>query len=245
LLVSPHPDDIAFSLGGLIGQLKLPATLLTLFGRSNYTVANALQNDEREITLLRREEDRTFAKNNSLQWCYHEFPAAGLRFGGNWDKIFDNAAEPQKAVRAEMPKWNGPLRAAARLACGKGPPPAIIMLPAGLGNHHDHLLVREIFHKYAQEQDRPVAFYEDLPYALDLSESEIKAHMTEIDGSLKPQLLPFVDDTDDKVRRTTCYRSQVDEAVLRRLRLAGVRYGISAERIWSEVSNVSRIDLLR
>ena len=54
-------------------------TLVTLFGRSNFTYEGGFQADWQAVTALRRREDEAFARSLNLPLHYFELPEASLR----------------------------------------------------------------------------------------------------------------------------------------------------------------------
>src|SRR5438132_3690386 len=83
VVISPHADDAAYSIGGFIQKsiLKSQIHIVTLFGRSNFLRKTGFESDWRSVTTLRRREDTAFATRVGLELTYFDFPEAGLRVG--------------------------------------------------------------------------------------------------------------------------------------------------------------------
>src|SRR3989344_7815375 len=70
LFISPHPDDIAFSISGLLlSKMFKGATLLTIFTGSNYA-PNLATTEIAKISHVRKDEDRSFCERFELQYAY-------------------------------------------------------------------------------------------------------------------------------------------------------------------------------
>lgn len=219
LLLSPHADDAAFSLGGAIaaGLLPRPITLLTVFGRSTFSQATGPNGDVDAVTCQRRAEDEAYARRHGLQWIWLEHDDAVVRLG--WDAIFRGDA-PRPACT----------HAISEAVCGVGA--ALVLAPLGLGNHVDHGLLRDL--AVAMPRTGRLAFYEDLPYAATLSPNRIATHVQAFDPTLQPIELPLGPTAlEAKQADIETYASQVDVWIRRSLRRHARR---GRERLWSHES---------
>ena len=95
ILVSPHSDDIAYSLGGTILQdyFYKPVLMVTVFTRSNFTRSNfsfGVKSDNSEIiSKIRHLEDVQFTTKNDMRFLSFPFPEAPLR-GMSRQEMFSN-----------------------------------------------------------------------------------------------------------------------------------------------------------
>lgn len=219
LLLSPHADDAAFSLGGAIaaGLLPRPITLLTVFGRSTFSQATGPHGDVDAVTQQRRAEDEAYARRHGLQWIWLEHDDAVVRLG--WDAIF----------RGDAPR---PDHTHAIIAAAREVGAALVLAPLGLGNHVDHRLLRDLAIEMTHTEG--LAFYEDLPYAATLSPNRIATHVQAFDPALQPIELPL-DPAALEAKRADVetYASQVDFRIRRSLR-RHARTG--RERLWSRAN---------
>ncbi|HYR11217.1 MAG TPA: PIG-L family deacetylase, partial [Longimicrobium sp.] len=100
LVLSPHPDDAAFSVGGLLHRrVFAPVTIATVFGRTNFLGVHGFQDDAREATSIRRAEDAAFAAAIGANLISCEFPDASVRLEPSLDAIFGDA----EAIPPELP----------------------------------------------------------------------------------------------------------------------------------------------
>ncbi len=158
IYLSPHHDDIAFSLGGLVARAP-GGLLVNLFTRSGYVEGTPIDQWPdaavvERVTALRRAEDMAFADRYRLERADLGLDEPPVRQRSPWD--LDGLADDIEQVRA-------PLTALLERA----PDGARIFCPAGIGGHVNHLAVRAVvvgmLPELAARAD--VLFYEDLPYA--------------------------------------------------------------------------------
>ena len=231
VIFSPHADDAALSLGGVIQKkvLKQPVTLVTIFGRSNYLREGAFQKEWREVTSHRMAEDRAFASAAGLRWEFIQLPEAGLRLEPTFESIFSDKSH------TETPEPVG-LRAALREAldvmC-----PKILFVPLGLGWHHDHLLVRNVARELANQRSILTVYFEDLPYAADYSENEILEHVSAFDPALRRTSVQITAELESKLGALKLYRSQIGSDELMAVHNYSTRWheGQAVERVWSSI----------
>ena len=229
IIVAPHSDDAAFSLGGGISRFRRPLALATVFGRDNYTVDGGLEPDWRYVSERRKREDQSFALRHGLDWTYLDFSDAGLRFG-DWDLIFVPEDNITETLKPDLELFNDSI-SGELLVIIQRLSPAFLVLPAGIGRNRDHLLVREIGQQLARTLDLTAVYYEDLPYANDLSDAQITEWMTAIDPKLRPVTL-YMDGLGEKLQSVRLYETQVNSDVIERLSYAATRRGDPAERLW-------------
>jgi LmbE family N-acetylglucosaminyl deacetylase len=231
-IVSPHPDDAAFSLGGTIPQLRAPKRLVTVFGRSSYTIDGAVDDGETEVTRRRRSEDCDFAERSGLAWTYLDLPSASLRQRLSGAPIFIAGGEPA-VTDVERASWTEEIFGAV-FAEMPGDATTLLLLPAGLGGHRDHVFLSECLRGHAESRAIRTAFYEDLPYAMSLSEAEIRSLIGAIDPALSPVLVPIAGFLQQRLSGLQIYQSQIDSTLIDSLASAATRYGAAAERLWAD-----------
>jgi hypothetical protein len=158
IYLSPHHDDVAFSLGALVAGAP-GGLLVNLFTRSGYVEGTPV--DQRpdvaaveRVTALRRAEDLAFAAQYRLDRLDLGLDEPPVRGRSPWD--LEGLADDIEQLRV-------PLTALLeRVADGTQ-----IFCPAGIGGHVNHLAVRAVVIGMLAELARraEVLFYEDLPYA--------------------------------------------------------------------------------
>ena len=211
LLVSPHPDDLAWSLGGTVARLaaaEVPLSAVTLFTRTTYAPGSPAHGDAGAASLVRAEEDARWAALTGVALERFDLPDASLR--GYTDDT-EMGAPPAPAIVAEVAAR---LSAAVAAVC-----PQWILVPLAVGGHVDHAAVRQAVALLPGVPD--VLWYEDLPYAAGCA-GEFTAHpvLVEVDRCWAA--------TEAGVR---CYPSQEPAAILPEIRRH--RAAVSGERLWA------------
>jgi LmbE family N-acetylglucosaminyl deacetylase len=227
LALSPHPDDIAFSVGGLLRWLaaRTDITLVTVFTR-NVWVPNleVSEPDEETVSRLRQAEDVRYCERVGVHRVPLGLPDAGLRG-------YDDLTE-RLAPRAEAEVAAAVREALAALLPDRG----ALLCPLGLGGHVDHGIVRDAALAVETGTARHVAFYEDLPYARHLDDAEIAAHAGRVDAAARPHRFDLAPPLwrrkleDLAVYRTQVREQDLDDFSAHARRVSGER-GL-AERVW-------------
>jgi LmbE family N-acetylglucosaminyl deacetylase len=239
LVLSPHADDAALSLGGclLAGALPGPVTIVTIFGESNF-MDGAFHADVRAVTQRRRAEDEAFAAAAGARLLFWSNAEAALRPSastGVFAAGFDVSLDEPAGLDAQL---------SSLLAAS---PPELVLSPLGLGCHRDHLLVTRLAGRLAKQHALPIAYYEDLPYAAAESMRGIRARARNIDRPLKPWLVSIAAEFSAKMAALRHYSSQIGAADMKRvayhasrrswLERARNRFGSSVrypiERVWN------------
>ena len=217
ILLSPHSDDIALSIGGALSLnfFEKPIKIVTIFTKSKYAPCSEI-NDPELISETRQLEDSTFANAigvdiQHLQFQEPEFRGykSPLLKGGNAfsDPIFD--------------KVYGAVCDIIKLDKN-----ALVLSPMGIGHHIDHLIVSEISSKIHNENNINVAYYEDLPYAAYFTLKEIDARAKSLNSGVRPYRIDITTTINDKISNIELYKSQVCRKTLPlRVKLHGVRIG--------------------
>ncbi len=228
LVLSPHADDAALSVGGLLLRVgrRSAIQLLTLFGRSNYLRSSGCENDWRLVSERRKREDTAFARRIGAHLDYLDFPEASLRLGYSLAKVFVDAEKARLSVPRDLMKKVTPVVERAR--------PALILSPLGLGGHRDHLIARNLARTIGRRQDLTVMYYEDLPYAAAVPERELLSHVRSFDSNLRPTLVSVEEELRSKLDNLTLYRSQIGIEEMKAVDVHARRWRDSgaAERLW-------------
>lgn len=148
--LSPHYDDICFSLG-MTAQRRGGGQLVNVFTTSNYLDGKLAPAEQ--VTPIRDAEDRAFAEASGLERHnlglaeatvegFHPFDLAGI------EKEVDALEQPLIGLLQGM--------AATKIYC-----------PLGVGRHRNHLSVfLAVVKSFATLREKAtIYFYEDLPYA--------------------------------------------------------------------------------
>lgn len=150
LFLSPHFDDICFSLGGFLSKLgnDVEKTIINIFTRSSYIRRMAMDYGDLElrtelISKIRAAEDLAYCRMHNMQ-------QVNLRFAET------SGCEKEKEIYEEI------LNLLDALNTDKN---SIIFFPMGVGEHPDHLTIFSMGQKLMETCGYNFAIYEDLPYA--------------------------------------------------------------------------------
>ncbi len=193
--VSPHLDDAAFSVGGVLARLADAGHEVTVVTCLTATVpdpqgfALACQTDkglgpEVDYMAVRREEDRRAMQVLGVRHVHLPLPEAPHRG-------YDSPAALFAGIREDDPL---DLSVLADLDAD------VLLAPQGLGSHVDHLqVVRAV-----AALDRPTAWWPDAPYVLRAPDAPPSP---DLPGGLVPLHLPG--DADRRADACACYATQL------------------------------------
>ncbi len=198
IILSPHCDDAALSIGGSLSRFcrdDRRVTILTCFSLSRYTRFSSAGSVE-EISELRKSEDRAMVsrvRSQGLGLEYLEFRDAPLRCGRTSKNLFDGRI---------LPNEEGLLELLTRRLQDHVSPTSTVFAPLGIGSHIDHLLSRMAIDRLASTV-RKIVYYEDQPYA-----ALQPGAGTALCEGLTPRLIPI--NPRDKFFLLDAYASQLE-----------------------------------
>ena len=252
LILSPHRDDAAFSLSLAITNwltARHTVTILNVFTRSRFApysdAAFVHENDELSyVSAMRLREDELFIRRiketlpkghkNNLHMLDLNLKDAPIRLRIPLEAVNTtpvNPADPSiEKIRKALTRHFEP-------APGQSPMQALVV-PAALGNHIDHLTVREAAQPFTTQL--PTAFYEDLPYATHPNAlTDLEALRTTAAERNEPLAEIFYNTNEPTAAAITRkrklvlnYASQIDEAAGDVIANFAATYN-GAERLWA------------
>ena len=208
--LSPHHDDVCFSLGGLVARSR-GGWLINLFTRSGYSVVppGGSRPDVETVTRIRTDEDDAFARACGMTKLDLGLTDAALEVRD----IFDLSA-----TRLIGAAFKGPLLARIRaIAAGISPDKRLTLFcPAGIGGHVNHVATMQtIVEALPSLQDRyRVLFYEDLHYASSIEKRQ--AGLLRLFAAMQGRrggriAVSFAEASKEKLALVRLYRSQFAE----------------------------------
>lgn len=233
--VSPHSDDICFSIAGFVRKRRA-GILLTVFPNSAYLVPRpgrrTVSSDD--VTRTRMSEDRAFAAACNLEARFLELGCAS--FYGK--PPFDLTGVREKAAGTEAPLMQALLDLAGDADAAARP---WLFCPAGIGNHVDHVAVLMVVTRNLERlrSRYRLAFYEDLYYASDarVRSAGLQRLFQSLRGrSLKRHSFPLGDGSAEKLKLLHLYPSQFVALpqTLEHFTPADGTVGTPHEAIWTE-----------
>jgi len=237
LVLSPHRDDAAFSIGCAIEswvRAGQEVTMINIFTESAYSPNSTVPCTVESVGLVRAQEDRTFASAlaGPIRILDLNRLDAPLRNPSRYSSTIRCVGELPNEDESEALNLAGQLsQELASLSTE-----TFLLVPLALGNHVDHRVVHASAKLFASKV-ACFGFYEDLPYAGELSENELRDHIVSVERTwgiiLRPHMLGSGgnDEIEHKRRIAQVYESQLlDEDMTSILRHAHRMEG--RERIW-------------
>lgn len=169
LLISPHPDDIAYSCLLPALDKKNTATVLTVFSRSKYAYESSIAYDVDVVTAIRKAEDMEFCRIINAQMHSLDYPDSSITFSS--EKMFLDLYPYHKELAEVIRSYiidNHFIR---------------VYFPMALGWHYDHKIIRDVILKeVVQQLINTIEFvmYEDMPYTCQFTYDEIKKRLKSI-----------------------------------------------------------------
>ncbi len=225
LLLSPHLDDLAFSLGAALLDGRFPnATVVNVFCIS----ASAVDNSEvKTVTSVRKSEDEEFFQSldTPVDVIYLDRLDAPLRLGIPDEEVCNSLhlCDQELSYLQDFIQLRSP---------------SLLIAPLAIGGHVDHRLVYHTACVLARD-GWPVAFYEDLPYAggieMEYIENIVKETSFILGCDLHSQQLHCGWRGNKKFDTVLTYRSQLGPTTLERIIFHSQRLNdtVITERLWS------------
>lgn len=174
LVLSPHLDDAAFSVGPLLAEFSDRAKIIvaTAFTKSEPNPAGfalACQLDkglpaEVDYMAIRRAEDIEWSRRIGTENVHGAFAEAPHRGYQSAKELFGHVLAIDE-IEDDLKKWF--LELAEKFK------PNIILCPVGVGNHVDHFLVRKAA-QISLDGKFPLFFFKDQPYASKLNAFDVE-----------------------------------------------------------------------
>jgi len=216
LLVAPHADDLAWSLGATVPRLTrcgVPLSAVTVFTWSRYAPGSPVHGSI-AATGVRALEDADWAEHVQITLHRWDLPDCSLR--GYTDDSELGAPPTTELVEQVADRLAGVV---AELQ------PVLVLLPLAAGGHVDHAAVR------AAAELLPASgllWYEDLPYAAEVDTV----------GMGEPVLVSTEGCWAATERGTRCYPSQKPELILPVIRAH--RASAGGERLWARTPTAAQ-----
>ncbi|SRR5258708_32923151 len=188
--ISPHLDDAIFSAGGLMSKLagKTDVTLVTVFTQADnspYTFStkrnlrlNKMSNAQ-DLYAIRRAEDIKVCQKLKISYIHLPFKEASYRKKSNSSKVTEFLAKVLPEVVSVYPLYRNFFKSGIisgniskednkmmiklkkelkKIVFTKKNP--LIFCPQGVGNHVDHLVVRDV----CEDLFKDLVYWIDFPY---------------------------------------------------------------------------------
>ncbi len=159
-VLSPHSDDAALSVSGLLflaADSGHACTIITPFSRSRRTRTGGIEPDEERVTAMRKREDEAFIRmlgeEARVLWCDLPDPSVRLPSASNTWYVPSPLSPGERAYVADI----------ARFCEEHVDERSALLAPLGLGRNRDHLITRDAALEFVRKKPRTLLLYEDLP----------------------------------------------------------------------------------
>ncbi|MCU0323185.1 MAG: PIG-L family deacetylase [Chitinophagaceae bacterium] len=226
ILLSPHIDDIAFSMSGFLYQLTTKGYnifLINIFNNSIYCLPEfktACINKQREM------EDQKFVKQFNLNKINLNLNDSSIL---KHTVLSETICVPNDFRRKKVYKLFVKIFNIIK--------PSKIFCPIGIGGHIDHRMVKEVCLEVNYNMVQKIFFYEDLPYVYNYTPKHI-SNIIEKTTTLK--LVPQYHDISNiwlvKERSIAFYESQINQSIISSIKNYAKSLGNNRylyERFWS------------
>jgi LmbE family N-acetylglucosaminyl deacetylase len=234
-ILSPHRDDSTFSLGlslGFWSAASVKLQVLNFFTQSAYAPHSPAKTTQ-EVSALREEEDRKALAliHKDITVTSLDLLDAPLRLNLPFSQIMQEESA-QKISREELYH----LSQCIQQECTG----SLAVAPLALGNHVDHVAVREAAVSALPSQN--LAFYEDLPYATWTPAADLRGRIESVEHATGTPLEAFIVQRQDAVMRkrqiASFYQSQITTEEADNIARYAETYG-NGERLWMPVGSES------
>ena len=152
IYLSPHYDDVAFSLSSEIHENGI---VLDVFTMSNYVENEKCLDGNLTVSEVRKNEEIDFLKNNKLKYKIMDLQDSGM-FGPPFSRYHEIPIN--KKLEKELLKTIQELNLKNKIDT--------IFCPLGVGKHLDHLQLFLIIQRHYKELKNffNVVFYAEIPY---------------------------------------------------------------------------------
>lgn len=238
-VISPHSDDAALSIGGLLAGLddSVEISLLTMIGPSRCAGTCApLYGDVEAVTHIRSAEDHLYGGFIGASVVCADIQDVEMYVDANGARWAERIMDHPDDVRLEL-YLSGLKKYFEKYT------PDVILAPLAVGAHGDHLATHLALSLILpdmlnQAPDVRVYFYEDLPYC-HYDQPALSRRLQEF-NNLEPMTVRI--DATQKARGISIYRSQYVAAdiawdVLDYAEKISAKKGVYAERLWKISDN--------
>lgn len=225
LIISPHPDDAAFSLGGYLLKNKQDCIAVwDIFSDQEYSISFDMDKGKSVILM----EEKQVMDILKCEVIMSGMPEAGMR---GYQKLSDilgreiSHSEESiiEKVKEEFSKVMDKVQAET------------IFFPLGCGGHIDHLIVQEAVMRYlgADKQIRSAFLYEEFPYSL--NKEWIRKALERLNSCILEEV--YLDVTGMEKKKAEImkiYKSQIREREIRKIISHACSFEESKmiERVW-------------
>ena len=224
LVLEPHFDDTAYSMSGLLlsGSREDEVLIVTVFSKCAFAPYANVSGIE-EVSAFRLQEHKQFCEAVAVEGLtlnYHEAPQRGWPMDSLFYHLNCGGVEKEliQSITGDLENIKNSFK------------PHRVFAPLGICGHLDHVMVRQCSEKVFSGN---IHFYEELPYAGEIDETEYNTWIQKLTVNLHPAIQPAADTIERRLEYLKIYSSQVAEKDLESVRkYLRIHQG---DRYWSKI----------
>lgn len=230
LLMSPHPDDIAFSMGGMIlkNNKEIEFIICDVFTEKKYNILNMTEDEAGGIIMQEEEKAVNKMQVNNMMLGYREaYTRKSCRLSDVFGKKVSKGQIAQETVYRQVKQS---ICKSIDKIC-----PDIVFAPLGCGWHRDHLIVKQSVEEcYKNGHDFNLYFYEDMPYSANASWLSEALYDAALHYLLEEMIIKIDDVLDDKDELLKIYKTQIKSRDIRLMHayMESIQNNSICERFW-------------
>ncbi len=229
LIISPHPDDVSFALGGtLIKNKEFVINVLNIFSDKTY---NVYKIDESKIKKIIIDEELRASKEMNVKSFFANFKDAQLRGYKRLSeilgkKIQEDILQKEAQLICEVKKYITDFISKSHFD--------YIGVCMACGEHVDHVITRNVVMELFNELNFNLFLYEDMPYSINKKWKKMELNSLKKSYKLRNYQINIAGCIERKRHLLQIYHSQVKTRDIKMIiNYAGqIVNGMQLEQIW-------------
>lgn len=224
VFLSPHIDDIAFSISGSLRRIiqKNTSYLVNIFSKTNYYVSN-FDLKSMSVGVQRKTEDKLFIKRFKLKPIYLDHDDSSVLGHTSVSELICSHKDfRNNMVRNSLINIFNIIK------------PDIVFCPLAIGGHIDHRMLKDELVNII-EICKKVYFYEDLPYSCEYKPTDLLSIINKtFPFDLFPEEIDISNNWLEKKECISFYESQLDKNTINLIKDYATKFHKNSlvERFW-------------
>lgn len=230
ILMSPHPDDTCFSMGGLILKNNTEVQFINcdIFTEKNYNILHMPADTAYDLVVEEELEVVEKMQIENILLGYQDF------YTRNRCKLSDVFGRKISETGITQERIYGVVKQSIFEIINSYAPDAVFA-PLGCGWHRDHLIVKKSIEEcFDQERGYKLYFYEDMPYSVNVSWLTKMLEDTGRKYDLEENIIKIDDVLEQKNELLKIYKTQIKSRDIRMMNayMRSIKEGFVCERFW-------------
>lgn len=229
IIMSPHPDDTCFSLGGtILKHTDIQFINCDVFTKKKYNIANVPEDIVYNVIM---EEEAKAVRKMHIANIMLEYKDAYTRSKCKLSDIFGKETSEAEVMRETIYQAVKP--SIHRII--RNLQPDAVFAPLGCGWHMDHLIVKKSIEEcFNSENPFTLYFYEDMPYSANPVWLAKGLEETGERYILEEKIIRIDDVIEQKNEMLEMYKTQIKPRDIRMMNayMRSIEQGFVCERFW-------------